>query len=60
MCHIQAREDLIARIRVGGKLNKEGREETLGVLLVGIPEIEVVIDDGSQSGSPLGVEVLDN
>ena len=47
MCRVQAREDLIARIRLGGKLNKERREETPAVLLVGIPEIEVVIEHGS-------------
>jgi hypothetical protein len=47
MCRIQAREDVITRIRLGSKLNKERGEETLAVLLVGIPEIEVVIDDGS-------------
>jgi hypothetical protein len=47
MCRIQAREDLIARIRLRSKLNKKRREEADAVLLLGISEIEVVIDDGS-------------
>jgi len=47
MCRIQAREDLMALIRLGGKLKKKRGEETLAGLLAGIPEIEVVIDHGS-------------
>jgi hypothetical protein len=47
MCRIQAREDVIARIRLGSKLNKKRRDETLAVLLADISEIEVVVDDGS-------------
>jgi hypothetical protein len=47
MCRIHAREDVIARIRLGGKLNQERREETDAVLLIGISKIKVVIDDGS-------------
>jgi len=47
MCLIQAREDLIAMIRLGGKLGKERRKETIAILLVGISEIEIVIDHRS-------------
>jgi hypothetical protein len=41
------RKDFVARIRVGGKLDKERREETVTVLLVGVSKIEVVIGDRS-------------
>jgi hypothetical protein len=47
MCRIQPREDVTARIRLGSKLNKERREETLAGLLICLSEVEVVIDDGS-------------
>jgi hypothetical protein len=41
------RKDFVARIRVGRKLDKERREETVTVLLVGVSKIEVVIGDRS-------------
>jgi hypothetical protein len=44
---MEEREDLIASIRLEGKLMKKRGEETLEGLLAGIPEIEVVIDHGS-------------
>jgi len=47
MCRIQARENLIASIRLGGKLKKKRGEETLAGLFAGIPEIKVVIDHRS-------------
>jgi len=50
----------VARIRLGSKLNKEGRKEALAVLFVDVSKVKIEISDRSQSGGPLFVEGLDD
>jgi len=50
----------MARIRLGRKLDKEGRKEALAVLFVGVSKVKIEIIDRSQSPGPLFVESLDD
>jgi len=40
MVQIETREDMMAGIRPGAKLEEEGGKETMSVLLLSVPEVE--------------------
>ena len=48
------------RIGFGRKLQNEGGEEAIAVLLLDIPKIEVIIRHGGQSGGMHVLDVLDD
>jgi hypothetical protein len=60
VCRIQGGEDFVARIRLGRKLDKEGRKEALAVLFIDVSKVKIEIGDRSQSGGAPFVEGLDD
>jgi hypothetical protein len=47
VCRIQARENFVARVRLGGELNKERGKEAPAMLFLSVTKIEIVIGDRS-------------
>ena len=49
MSHVYAAEYIAAKVRAGGKLEKKGKDQVSAVLLINIPEVEVIVSYRCQS-----------
>ena len=50
MLHIKAVKDITTRTGLGGKLDEKRWEEVSTILLVEVPEVEIKVSNGPQSG----------
>ena len=60
MSHVDAMEYIAAEIGEIGKLRKEGEDQVSTILLIGIPEVEVIVSHGRQASIAQSHDFLDD
>jgi hypothetical protein len=57
---VYAVEYIAAKIRAIRELGKKGKEQVSAILFLSIPEVEVIVSDGSQSSLAKSHDILDD